>query len=143
MRKFGILLFTVLCFAAIFINRASWLLSPSVDVNVNENIVCLSGSISDSSILAEITQHLDYDIPDSGRIISGERSISGNQRRTPLTERSVRPYGKQLLDFCCFKSILKGFNCNKHVLRLASDGFCLNVSLPNEFFIFSLHKIRV
>lgn len=143
MRKVLILLFTIFCTASIFMNRAAGILFPEPEVVVNGGSLCSVLSVADDAKLGDIFRYASYDIQTPCSLQGGERSFQGTQRRTPQAERFARLYGMHLLDVSVLKSKLSGLNHKNYLLRQSSDGLYLNVSDPNEFFIFSLRKIRV
>lgn len=100
-------------------------------------------SVPDTSKLLDALQFASYNIPEQCNLLSSEKPVSSGQRRHVAGERNLRYLGKQLMDFTCINSKLKGFNSKNYTLKLASDGVCLNASTASDFFIYSLRKIRV
>ncbi|MEG0517541.1 MAG: hypothetical protein RR555_01560 [Bacteroidales bacterium] len=100
-------------------------------------------SVPDTSKLLDALQFASYNIPEQCNLLSSEKPVSSGQRRHIAGERNLRYLGKQLMDFTCLNSKLKGFNSKNYTLKLASDGVCLNASTASDFFIYSLRKIRV
>ncbi|MEF9985889.1 MAG: hypothetical protein RSC28_01650 [Bacteroidales bacterium] len=143
MKRYRVFLVAVLCFASIFINRSAGLLSPLTEIVLNTDTISSTLSIPITSNLADIAQHASYDVPYSYLLESGERTINGNQRRTQLAERSMRFYGKQLLDFSFLQAKTKWLSVKNDILKLASGGICLNALNSADFFIFTLRKMRV
>jgi hypothetical protein len=172
MKSLKIFLLAIVCCATIILSRTTDVLSVSC-TNVLTDIEAITGgdsqgnetysgvlgictgsagesadyssfvSVPDTSKLLDALQFASYNIPEQCNLLSSEKPVSSGQRRHVAGERNLRYFGKQLMDFTCVNSKLKGFNSKNYTLKLASDGVCLNASTASDFFIYSLRKIRV
>lgn len=156
-------MFAIVCCATIIISRATDVLSvPCADALASIEIITGTDdngnvddtvnpeadyssfvSVPDTSKLLDALHFASYNIPEQCNLLSSEKPVSSGQRRHVAGERNLRYLGKQLMDFTCVNSRLKGFNSKNYTLKLASDGLCLQVSSPSDFFVYSLRKIRV
>lgn len=101
-----------------------------------ERIISPSGSsisAAETSRLADIARNTSYELP--GPVIGSgnERGFAGQQKRNLLL---LKNGGK----LCSGVSVTSGFSLEKYKL---TGGDYLNVSAPNDFFVFLLRKIRI
>ncbi len=130
MRKFWIL-WLLLLGSVTFFNKVteSAVLPFQNNTETTVQVVSLL-SASQTSILEDIIKHTSYDVPAVSILIGGERCVAGWQRRNVKVDKDDRTCFTCLCDFSFVKYKLTG-------------GDYLNLSAPKDFFIYSLHKIRI
>lgn len=137
MKRFWILCFCVLSSVALF-NRVTEVTAlPFQDETLG---IALAGqALNDASQevvataydLAELVKETSYQIPSTQVLSGNERNHSVNQRRNLQLTREIKDY-----PLCNTND----FFITYHKL---SGGDYLNVSAPKQFFIYTLHRIRI
>lgn len=133
MRRFWIFWFVILSSVAVMNRITDLTVMPHAE---EETAITPSGSsisIAETSRLADIARNTSYELPVQTIGSGSERGFAGNQRRNPVI---LKNGGK----LCSGVSFTPGFSFEKYKL---TGGDYLNVSAPNDFFVFLLRKIRV
>lgn len=133
MRRFWIFWFVIFSSVAVMNRITELTVMPHAG---EENVITQSGSsisAAETSRLADIARNTSYELPVPVIGSGNERGFAGQQRRNLLI---LKNGGK----LCSGVSVTSGFSFEKYKL---TGGDYLNVSAPNDFFVFLLRKIRV
>lgn len=134
MKRFWIVCLWILSSVALFsrVTEVSMLpfQNPVVAVSCAEPGASVQ-EISSTSNLEEIVKHTCYKTQPNQVVSGNERSNTGSQRRNVQLNREVKDY-----PVCNYNDSFISY----HKL---SGGDYLNVSAPKQFFIYTLHRIRI
>lgn len=133
MRRFWIFWFVIFSSVAVM-NRVTELSVIPCHERTGISIeTCSVLAVSETSRLADIAKNTSYEIPVQTIVGGNERNSTGGQRRNIPIEKWGKAYQT---------AVLPGFSFVKYKLS-EGDQDHLNISSPKDFFIFSLHKIRI